>query len=106
MQAFESVIPSERTRVAVKVMDGSIRALAPSHPGAVVLYVGELDFATDIVGDSPEMSFHLSIPSISLLLIDNLLSVNESAAMKPPRTHSASEGIGHWKVRSMGDLAP
>lgn len=104
MQAFESVIPSERTRVAIKIIDGSIRCLAPSHPGAIVLYVDELDFATNIVGDSPEMSFHLLIPAISLLLVDDLLALNESAAMKQPRTHSASGGIMHWKVRFVGGL--
>lgn len=101
MQAFESVIPSERTRVAVKIVDGSIRTLAPTHPGAVVLYVSELDFTTDIIGDSPETSFHFSVPSISLLLIDHIPGSNESATVNQQRAPPVSGGPGRWKVRSV-----
>jgi autophagy-related protein 2 len=95
--AFESVIPSERTRVSVKITDGSIRGLAPTHPGAAVLYIGELGFTTDIVGDSPEFSFHLSVPSISVLFIDSLPSPHDGAGTKQAQAASVSGGISHWK---------
>lgn len=90
-QAFESVIPSERTRVSLKIMDGSIRALAPIHPGALVVYVGELEFHTDIIGDSLESSFHLLAPAASVLLLDDV----PAAEVKAP---TATLGIAHWKV--------
>lgn len=92
------MIPSERTRVNVAVIDGSIRAFAPVHPGCVVIYVGELNFATDIVGDSPEVSFHLAIPAISLLLTDDLSDSVEGAEATPSRVSSTVKGIAHWKV--------
>ena len=101
IQAFESVIPSERTRMSIKITDGSIRGLAPTHPGAAVLYIGELGFTTDIVGDSPEFSFHLSVPSISVLFIDSLPSPHDGAGTKQAQAASVSGGISHWKVRPM-----
>jgi autophagy-related protein 2 len=97
------VIPSERTRVAVKIVDGSIRGFAPTHPGAVVLYAGELDFTTDIVGDSPDFSFSLSVPSVSLLFIDSLPGPYEGAGAQHPQLPSVSGGTSYWKVRPMVD---
>lgn len=70
-QTFEAVIPSERTRISLKIMDGSIRVFAPTHPGAIVCHVGELNFSTDVVGNSLESSFILSIPALALLAVDD-----------------------------------
>lgn len=92
-QAFESVIPSERTAVSLKIMDGSIRAVAPSHPGAVVLHIGDLSFSTNIVGSSADVAFQLSTPALAVLALDDLSSVNE--------VNHSSSGVNFWKVRSM-----
>ncbi|KAI0054145.1 hypothetical protein FA95DRAFT_1585813 [Auriscalpium vulgare] len=69
--AFESVVPSERTHVSVKVMDGSIRLLAHSHPGAFVIHLGDLEFSTEVVGDSPETALNISAPSLSAFFTDD-----------------------------------
>ncbi|KAI0670368.1 hypothetical protein C8Q78DRAFT_1035864 [Trametes maxima] len=95
--AFESVVPSERTRVNVKVVDTSIRLLAPSHPGAVVPYIGELDFSTVIEGNSPTTSLNLSIPALALLLIDDLASTAEDTDA-PSRSQGAMHGVAFWKL--------
>lgn len=101
IQTFDSVIPSERTRVTVKIVDGSIRGVAPTHLGSMVLYIEELDFTTDIVGDSPEFSFHLLVPSASLLFIDVLSDPYEGAGAQQTQMSSAPRGISYWKVRLM-----
>ncbi|KAI0647065.1 hypothetical protein C8Q79DRAFT_1009211 [Trametes meyenii] len=95
--AFESVVPSERTRVNVKVMDTSIRLLAPSHPGAIVPYIGELDFSTVIEGNSPTTSLNLSIPALALLLIDDLASTPEDTET-PSRSQGTMHGAAYWKL--------
>ncbi|EIW60338.1 uncharacterized protein TRAVEDRAFT_63914 [Trametes versicolor FP-101664 SS1] len=94
--AFESVVPSERTRVNVKVLDTSIRLLAPSHPGAVVPYIGELDFSTVIEGNSPTSTINLAIPALSLLLIDDISSSPEDSDASG-RAHATAHGVGFWK---------
>ncbi|KAJ7285766.1 hypothetical protein C8J57DRAFT_1168465 [Mycena rebaudengoi] len=88
--AFEAVIPSERTVISLKVVDGSIRVLALHHPGALVVHVGALDFSTSIVGDSPDMSFNLSVPDLALLMIDDLGDVVDTGS------HSNS-GVAFWR---------
>lgn len=75
-------------------MDGSIRGLAPAHPGALVFHVGNLDFSTDIVGNSQESSFNLLVPAASILFVDDL-SVDGIQDERP----LGSGGIVHWKVR-------
>ncbi|KAH9854243.1 hypothetical protein C2E23DRAFT_754086 [Lenzites betulinus] len=94
--AFESVVPSERTRVNVKVVDTSIRLLAPSHPGAVVPYIGELDFSTVIEGNSPTSTMNLSIPALALLLVDDV-SGSHDESDTPVRVDLGKQGVGFWK---------
>ncbi|KAG5728038.1 Autophagy-related protein 2 [Termitomyces sp. T112] len=69
---FESVIPSERTRISLRILDGAIRMFAPNHIGAVVVYVEDLEFATDVIGESPDSSVRLSIPALALLAVDDI----------------------------------
>ena len=89
-------MPSERTRVNIKVHDTSIRLYAPTHKGALLPYIGELELATVIEGSSPTMSLNLSLPAFSLLLIDDL-STNAEESSTPARITSTS-GVGYWKV--------
>ncbi|RDX56759.1 hypothetical protein OH76DRAFT_1395891 [Lentinus brumalis] len=93
--AFESVVPSERTRVHVKIHDTSVRLYAPTHKGALLPYIGELELSTVIEGNSPTMSLNLSLPAFSLLLIDDL-STNAEETGTSARANFAS-GVGFWK---------
>ncbi|KAL7283400.1 hypothetical protein ACG7TL_002830 [Trametes sanguinea] len=89
--AFESVVPSERTKVNLKILDTSIRLLAPSHPGAVVPYIGELDFSTVLEGNSSTTTMNLSVPTLALLLIDDLSTFPDDSE-EGTRTHSSASG--------------
>lgn len=73
---FESVVPTERTLISLKITDGSVRAMPPSHPGAVVLAIGGLNFVTDIIGGLPDTSFRVDVASLSALIIENLADAN------------------------------
>ncbi|OCH92227.1 hypothetical protein OBBRIDRAFT_869049 [Obba rivulosa] len=96
---FESVVPSERTRVSLKLADTSVRIMAARHPGALVSYFGELDFSTDIVGDSPEMEFNCGIASLSLYFLDDLKVLAEDST--PAKQHKRGSSSGSiW--RGMG----
>ncbi|TFK42519.1 hypothetical protein BDQ12DRAFT_703030 [Crucibulum laeve] len=89
---FESVVPSERTCISLKIRDGSVRAFAPKHPGALVCYIDDLDFDTNIVGDSSDTTFYLLIPGLSILAIDDVACVNSSGG------GIANEGVAFWKI--------
>lgn len=96
LQAFESVVPSERTQVNVKVHDTSIRLYAPTHKGALLSYIEELEFSTVIEGNSPIISMNLGVPSFSLLLVDDLTS--NDGDVTPARASSTAHGVSFWKV--------
>lgn len=90
------MVPTERTCVSLKIVDGSIRAFAPKHPGALVLSIGGLHFATDIIGDSKENSFRLDIASLAVLAIDDI----KDAEQQRVRKGGGDLGVTHWKVLS------
>lgn len=86
------MIPTERTRVSLKILDGSVKLIAPIHPGAVVVHVGNMDFSTNIIGDSPDASFHISVTAAALLAIDVLSDMTE------PENLSSPAGFMFWRV--------
>ncbi|KAF5373651.1 hypothetical protein D9758_000606 [Tetrapyrgos nigripes] len=97
--AFENVVPSEKTRLSLMIMDGSLKATAPQHRGAMVLHMGDLKFSINLVGDSPDLAFTLSVPAAAILAIDNLSDMTATEGR-------ISEG-GHlyWKRSGFALLA-
>lgn len=67
-----------------------MKVLAPTHPGALVLHIGDLDFSTDLIGESPELEFMLRIHTAALLAIDDLAEFHASP--------TSAEGFLFWKV--------
>lgn len=95
---FESVVPSERTHVSIKLVDTSIRALCPKFPGAMVLHAGEVDFSMTLVGNLPETSFRLGVQTLSLFLIDDLSSLNDDGSGRVAALSRLSRAAGGvWK---------
>ncbi|KAL0946599.1 hypothetical protein HGRIS_012798 [Hohenbuehelia grisea] len=90
--AFESVIPSERTRITLKIMNGSVRALAPNNPGSIVLYLGDLGFSTVIEGSSADTTFKLDTTSTAILVVDDLSSCTPNFESPSPL-----EGVLFWR---------
>lgn len=93
MQTFESVIPSDRTRVSVKVVDGAIRLFSPNYPGGLVTHLQEMEFSTDVVGDSRDSSFHINGTSLSLLALDDCVRQETVTQSK-----YIPGGIAKWTV--------
>ncbi|KXN86892.1 Autophagy-related protein 2 [Leucoagaricus sp. SymC.cos] len=89
---FEAVIPSERTSIVLKVMDGSVRVYAPTKPGAIILYVGDTDLSTEIAGNSLESTVSLGIQYLSLLAIDDTSIVEGEIS----GLHD-TKGVSYWK---------
>lgn len=81
------------------ITDGSVKAHTPTHPGALVFYIGDLTLNTDIVGDAPSSLFHLLVPSLSILLLDDSESRTDGPVLDKLPT-SANQGVAYWKVRS------
>lgn len=75
-----------------------MKAHAPTNPGALVFYVGDLTLNTDIVGDTSSSIFHVLVPDLSILLLDDLESrIDGPALHKAPAL--INQGVTYWKVR-------
>ncbi|TCD64536.1 autophagy- protein 2 [Steccherinum ochraceum] len=100
--AFETVVPSERTHISVKITDTSIRAFGAQYSGSVVLYLGEADFGTTIVGNSPQTSLRLGVTSLALYLTDDVSTLSEVTSSS--RTPANVGGV-LWKREGYALLA-
>ncbi|KAG6917968.1 hypothetical protein DXG01_017152 [Tephrocybe rancida] len=98
-ETFESVVPSERTHISLKIYDGAIRAFAPTHPGSIVVHVDDMDFTTDVVGKSPDSSFRLSIPALALLAVDDISNEVDVD------TSTSRHGVTLWKATGFALIA-
>lgn len=95
MKVFESVVPTERTEIAIKIGDGSVRLFAPNDHGAFVLHLGELDFSTEMVGDSPDIRLQIAGRTLTALFADNHLeAVPDTGGPSQP---SAQDAL-YWKA--------
>lgn len=91
------MVPTERTKLSIHITDGSVKAHAPTHPGALVFYVGDLTVNTDFVGDAVSSFLHVLVPDLSILLLDDLGSRTDGPALdKMPA--SVNQGVAYWKV--------
>ncbi|KAH9966770.1 hypothetical protein BC827DRAFT_1374003 [Russula dissimulans] len=91
---FESVVPSERTRITVKIADGSARLFVPHHTGALVVHFGDTDFGTEVVGDSPEIQLRIAGQALTALFTDNHL---EAVQASSNRSQPDVQGPLYWK---------
>ena len=97
LQTFETVVPTERTKLSVRVTDGSVKTHASTHPGALVFYIGDLTVDTDLVGDAVSSLLHVLVPELSILLLDDLESRTDGpVSNKMPA--SVNQGVAYWKV--------
>ncbi|KZV69486.1 hypothetical protein PENSPDRAFT_481043 [Peniophora sp. CONT] len=91
---FEGVPPSEQTFITVHVRDGSVRLFALNHPGAFLMHVGELDFATVLTSDNPNLNCEVSVPSLSALMADDFAALTDQLSGKDLRAY---RGVKYWQ---------
>jgi len=93
---FEDVVPSEITKIALDVYDGSIHLTPPSLTGAAVIVLGVLEVKTDIVSGADESLVDLLLGSSGLLVVDDMAAVL-------PSTAGSLNTIEAWKVGGLGE---
>lgn len=92
------MVPSERTKISAKVVDSSVRVNGATKSASAVLYIGESEFSTDLVGDSLETLSLFGVPSASVLLVDEHSSELSEAESIYTQSHLLNGGIEKWKV--------
>lgn len=78
------------------VVDVSVHLRALGYPGAAVLHLGEAEFSTELVGNSSESAFKLSVSSSHIFLADSI----QDAFGTGTTQSSLSRGVDFWKVSS------
>ena len=80
----------------MKIVDGSFRMFAPTYRGAIVAHMQELDFSTDVLGDSRDSSFQVLATSLSLLTTDDAHTIDI--------VQRDARGLSTWMVNNTGQF--
>jgi autophagy-related protein 2 len=81
----------------VNITEGSVAIHPTNYPEELIIHTGETSFSTEIVGEAPESTFSLSVPDLSILLVDDMQissEVKEGVDMKIVE----AQGADLWKV--------
>lgn len=75
------MIPSERTQISINTIECAFRMTPPSRPSALVLSLGDVTVSTDLVGGSKETTLNTSVSDLSILLNDDVRTLQNNAGM-------------------------
>jgi len=72
-----------------------MRLFAPHHTGAFVLHLGDIDFGTEVVGDSPEIRLQIAGRALTTFFTDNYLEATQDSSY---RSQPEVQGPLYWKA--------
>jgi hypothetical protein len=98
VQVFEAVAPSERTQIAVKVINSSAQLFGSSKPACAVLQVGEFSLCTDLADESSGSTLTIGLPDAVLLLIDDYLAEEDALPSAKQQQDAPLDGAARWTV--------
>lgn len=94
-QVFETVVPSERTTIELKLCDTAVRVTPPSKPCAFLLSLEDVTVKTGLSSHTPEIELFTAGDGLSILLIDDVQSGHFDT-----EAH-VSQGLEYWRVSVM-----
>ncbi|CAE6515684.1 unnamed protein product [Rhizoctonia solani] len=101
---FEAVVPTERVRLNLSLVDSCVKLLAPKHPGALVVVIGAAHFNTDVIGSSPETVSEAGLRTVTVLIMDEeKLQVGDEVSITPSKVRFTSD-VDIWKQRGFANL--
>jgi len=74
---FEDVVPTEITRINLRLYDSSIHVAAPSVGGGLVCVLGDVQIKTDLISDSDDNTVEVSTTAIFILAVDDLKAIGD-----------------------------
>jgi autophagy-related protein 2 len=101
LEAFDNVVPSERTRLSVKVQDSALRVVGVDRPVSLVLHVGELGLLTDLVDSSSDSSMSLDLPRLRVLFTEDHTAGQDINTRPIDSSSETPDGLALWKVISL-----
>lgn len=91
------VVPTERTRINLKIVDGSVHIVSPPHGGAVALALTEMELTTELLGYSPDIALSLAVGELAVFAIDDK-NVDMSDELLEEGSHQSGQDA--WRVRA------
>ncbi|KAJ1308011.1 hypothetical protein OPQ81_002082 [Rhizoctonia solani] len=103
-ETFEAVVPTERVRLNLSILDSCLKLVAPKHPGALAVVIGEVHFNTDIIGSSSEIVSEASLRTVTVMVVDEEKpETGDEVAITPSKVRFASD-VDIWKRRGFASL--
>ena len=100
---FEDVVPSEITRIALDIYDGSIHLVPPTLPAALVIVLGYVDIRTDVISNAEEELVDIGLSNLVMLAVDD---VSSTATLVPSSAGCAElwKTAGYAQLMDLGEF--
>ncbi|KAH7341314.1 hypothetical protein B0J17DRAFT_593970 [Rhizoctonia solani] len=101
---FEAVVPTERVRLNLSLIDSCVRLVAPKHPGALAVVIGGVHFNTDVIASSTEIISEAGLRTITVMVADNEKPEHgDEVSVTPSKVRFISD-VDIWKQRGFASL--
>ncbi|KDN38407.1 hypothetical protein RSAG8_09501, partial [Rhizoctonia solani AG-8 WAC10335] len=104
-ETFEAVVPTERLRLNLSLVDSCVKLVAPKHPGALAVVIGVVHFNTDVIGGSSEIISEASLHTVTVLVVDEEKpQAGDEVSVTPSKVRFTSD-VDIWKQKGFASLA-
>lgn len=87
-------------RLNLSLIDSCVKLVAPTHPGALAIVVGELHFNTDVIANASETISDVTLRTVTLLVVDEEKQETDEVPITPSKVRFAND-VDIWKVNSI-----
>jgi autophagy-related protein 2 len=90
-------------RLTLSLIDSCVKLVAPNHPGALAIVIGEVHFSTDVIASASETVSDSSLRSVTVLVVDDEKPETDEVSSTPSKVRFAND-VDIWKVSSRRSL--
>ncbi|KEP47759.1 putative autophagy-related protein Atg2 [Rhizoctonia solani 123E] len=102
-ETFEAVVPTERVRLNLSLLDSCAKLVAPKHPGALAVVIGAIHFNTDVIANSSETTSEAGLRSVTVLVAGEERPQGDEVSVTPSKVRFTSD-VDIWKQRGFASL--
>ncbi|CAE6462680.1 unnamed protein product [Rhizoctonia solani] len=101
---FEAVVPTERVRLNVSLVDSCVKLVAPKNPGALAVVIGGVHFNTDVIASSTEVISDAGLRTVTVMVADNEKPEHGDEVSVTPSKVRFTSDVDIWKQRGFASL--
>ncbi|CUA70867.1 Autophagy-related protein 2 [Cryptococcus neoformans var, neoformans B-3501A] [Rhizoctonia solani] len=103
-ETFEAVVPTERMRLNLSLIDSCVKIVAPKHPGALAVVIGAVHFNADVIASSSETISEVGLRTVTVMVVDQERPQAADEVSTTPSKVRFTTDVDIWKQRGFASL--